>query len=385
MIPVVNTASEYMYQMATIAYHTLHGTQTVVLPEDVTADDGTVYKAGTYEFPIEGRYWSAFDRSNPIEAAAREQAWTGTAHALIANLGVGSVTGATIQMGFALAGLFAALGATIILTGGGLVWAVRAPAKETVAGVPHGTDARLTTLAGPRPAAAPERRGPPPRRLSSGCRALRPRPRSHWPKDAVASAHGHDQTARLALFARARTSGRRSRWPPAARPGPDDGLAPRRPSLADAQARAENATTIATIFVNPRQFNEAADYQRYPRDEARDLAICEEEGLDLVFAPPVDGGLPGGFDTLVTRRRGRAAARRRGPARAFRRRGHGRRDPVRPRRRRSSVLRPEGRPAGHGHSPDGPRPRDPDRGRRLPDRPRAGRPGAVVTERPPLT
>jgi len=70
------------------------------------------------------------DAANPIEAAAREQAWTGTALALVANLGVGSVTAATIQMGFALAGLFAALGATIILTGGGLVWAVRAPATE---------------------------------------------------------------------------------------------------------------------------------------------------------------------------------------------------------------------------------------------------------------
>ena len=128
--PVVNTASEYMYQMATITHHTLSSTQTVVLPKDVTAADGTVYKAGTYQFPVDGRYWSAFDRTNPIEAAAREQAWTGTAHALIANLGVGAVTATTIQMGFALAGLFAALGATIILTGGGLVWAVRAPATE---------------------------------------------------------------------------------------------------------------------------------------------------------------------------------------------------------------------------------------------------------------
>ena len=72
--PLVNTASEYMYQMATISYHTLHGTQTVVLPEDVTAADGTVYKAGTYEFPVDGRYWTGFDRTNPIEAAAREQA-----------------------------------------------------------------------------------------------------------------------------------------------------------------------------------------------------------------------------------------------------------------------------------------------------------------------
>ena len=128
--PLVNTASEYMYQMATITHHTLTGTQTVVLPEDVTAADGTVYKAGTYDFPVDGRYFSQFNRANPIEAKAREQAWTGTALALVANLGVGSVTAATIQMGFALAGLFAALGATIILTGGGLVWAVRAPATE---------------------------------------------------------------------------------------------------------------------------------------------------------------------------------------------------------------------------------------------------------------
>ena len=131
--PVVNTASEYMYQMATISYHTLHGTQTVVLAKDVTTDDGTVYKAGTYEFPVDGRYWSAFNRTNPIEAAAREQAWTGTAHALIANLGVGSVTAATIQMGYGLAGLFAALGATIILVGGGLVWAARAATEEAPA------------------------------------------------------------------------------------------------------------------------------------------------------------------------------------------------------------------------------------------------------------
>jgi pantoate--beta-alanine ligase len=66
------------------------------------------------------------------------------------------------------------------------------------------------------------------------------------------------------------------------------------------RARAENATTIATIFVNPRQFNETADYQGYPRDEAHDLAICDEERLDLVFAPPVEEVYPDGFDTLVS-------------------------------------------------------------------------------------
>jgi pantoate--beta-alanine ligase len=67
-----------------------------------------------------------------------------------------------------------------------------------------------------------------------------------------------------------------------------------------ARARADNATTIASIFVNPRQFNEAADYQRYPRNEAHDLAICEEEGLDFVFAPAVEEIYPPGFDTVVS-------------------------------------------------------------------------------------
>jgi pantoate--beta-alanine ligase len=66
-----------------------------------------------------------------------------------------------------------------------------------------------------------------------------------------------------------------------------------------ARARADDATTIASIFVNPRQFNEAADYQRYPRNEARDLAICEEEDLDFVFAPGVEEIYPPGFDTTV--------------------------------------------------------------------------------------
>jgi pantoate--beta-alanine ligase len=66
------------------------------------------------------------------------------------------------------------------------------------------------------------------------------------------------------------------------------------------RARDENATTIATIFVNPRQFNEAADYQRYPRNEARDLEIIEAEGIDLVFAPPVEEIYLPGFDTFVS-------------------------------------------------------------------------------------
>ncbi|MGN6574063.1 MAG: hypothetical protein ACTHKG_00100 [Nocardioides sp.] len=123
--PLVNTASEYMYQMATVSYHTLHGTQTVVLPEDVTYN-GKLYKAGTYDFDVNGRYWTGFDRENPIEGIARDQAWSGTAHGLVAELGVGTVTASALQMGTALSGLLAGLGLTFILIGGGLVWSTTA-------------------------------------------------------------------------------------------------------------------------------------------------------------------------------------------------------------------------------------------------------------------
>ena len=122
--PLVNTASEYMFQMATVAYHTLHGTQTIVLEEDVEYN-GELYKAGTYEFAVDGRYWADFDRQHPLEGPARAQAWTAVAHSLIGQLGVGAATASTLQMGVGLAGLFAGVGFTFIIAGLGLVWATR--------------------------------------------------------------------------------------------------------------------------------------------------------------------------------------------------------------------------------------------------------------------
>jgi pantoate--beta-alanine ligase len=66
------------------------------------------------------------------------------------------------------------------------------------------------------------------------------------------------------------------------------------------RARAENATTVATIFVNPRQFHDASDYTRYPRATEADIAICEAEALDIVWVPGVEEVYPPGFDTTVS-------------------------------------------------------------------------------------
>jgi pantoate--beta-alanine ligase len=66
------------------------------------------------------------------------------------------------------------------------------------------------------------------------------------------------------------------------------------------RSKAENATTVATIFVNPRQFNDPGDFEKYPRNEARDLALLEDEGVDVVFAPDVTEVYPPGFDTKVS-------------------------------------------------------------------------------------
>ncbi len=65
------------------------------------------------------------------------------------------------------------------------------------------------------------------------------------------------------------------------------------------RARRENASVLVTIFVNPSQFNEPADYERYPRTENADVELCANAGADIVFIPPTDQIYPSGFDTVV--------------------------------------------------------------------------------------
>ena len=66
------------------------------------------------------------------------------------------------------------------------------------------------------------------------------------------------------------------------------------------RARRDCDQVIATIFVNPTQFAPGEDYTAYPRPEEADLAICEAEGVDLVFIPQVEDIYPEGATTTVS-------------------------------------------------------------------------------------
>jgi pantoate--beta-alanine ligase len=66
------------------------------------------------------------------------------------------------------------------------------------------------------------------------------------------------------------------------------------------RARRECNRIVATLFVNPLQFNATDDFRSYPRDEADDHAMLASAGVDLLFAPPVDEVYPPGFDTSVS-------------------------------------------------------------------------------------
>ncbi len=59
------------------------------------------------------------------------------------------------------------------------------------------------------------------------------------------------------------------------------------------RAREENGYVVATIFVNPTQFNRPDDFEKYPRDLEADLGFCERFGVDAVFAPDAAEMYPG--------------------------------------------------------------------------------------------
>jgi pantoate--beta-alanine ligase len=64
-------------------------------------------------------------------------------------------------------------------------------------------------------------------------------------------------------------------------------------------ARERTDTVVVSLFVNPAQFDEAADLAAYPRSEERDFAEAEELGADVLYAPAVDEVYPPGFATSV--------------------------------------------------------------------------------------
>jgi pantoate--beta-alanine ligase len=85
----------------------------------------------------------------------------------------------------------------------------------------------------------------------------------------------------------------------------DVGLVPTMGALHDGHrallraARAESETVVASLFVNPAQFDDAGDLEAYPRDEERDAELLEAEGVDVLFAPPAAEIYPDGFGTWV--------------------------------------------------------------------------------------
>ena len=86
----------------------------------------------------------------------------------------------------------------------------------------------------------------------------------------------------------------------AERGGRSQGLVPTMGALHEGHARLaktaveQNDVVVATIFVNPLQFGDAVDLDRYPRTLEADVALLEEQGVDLVFAPSADEVYPGG-------------------------------------------------------------------------------------------
>ena len=166
------------------------------------------------------------------------------------------------------------------------------------------------------------------------------------------------------------------------------GVAARGPSEPDARARAEQCDfVVMSLFVNPAQFGPGEDFERYPRDERRDAELAAAAGVDLLFAPPARGGLPGRILHLGRGRRpdGRAVRRARRAAAASHFTGV-----ATVVAKLLNMCAPDvaffgqkDYPAVARDPPPGARPRHPGAHRGLPDRPRARRPGAQLPQRLP--
>jgi pantoate--beta-alanine ligase len=92
---------------------------------------------------------------------------------------------------------------------------------------------------------------------------------------------------------------------PARREGLTIGLVPTMGALHEGhlslirRAREQCDRVVVSLFVNPAQFNERSDLDRYPRQAQRDAALAAEAGADLLFAPSVEEVYPPGFATAV--------------------------------------------------------------------------------------
>jgi pantoate--beta-alanine ligase len=92
---------------------------------------------------------------------------------------------------------------------------------------------------------------------------------------------------------------------PARRAGQTVGLVPTMGALHEGHlslircARSACDVVVVSLFVNPAQFNERADLERYPRGEERDAELARDAGADVLFAPSVEEVYPPGFATAV--------------------------------------------------------------------------------------
>jgi pantoate--beta-alanine ligase len=65
------------------------------------------------------------------------------------------------------------------------------------------------------------------------------------------------------------------------------------------RSRAECGFVVMSLFVNPTQFTDIEDFEKYPRNPVRDRALAEKAGVDVVFEPSVSEMYVKGFDTVV--------------------------------------------------------------------------------------